>query len=89
MFNKIKIKKKLGFTPITAETFKPTLFQGWFLFSFFHVYILFVEEKLMSLNFIRNYKGLTTEDEIEKAIGNIDYDKNACLKDFKSRVKLK
>jgi hypothetical protein len=29
------------------------------------------------------------EDEIETAIGSISYDKNACLKDFKSRVKLK
>ena len=28
------------------------------------------------------------DDEIETAIGNISYDKNACLKDFKSRVKL-
>lgn len=29
------------------------------------------------------------ENEIEKAITNISYDKEACLKDFKSRVKLK
>ena len=29
------------------------------------------------------------EDEIETAIGSISYDRNACLKDFKSRVKLK
>ena len=29
------------------------------------------------------------DDEIETAIANISYNKNACLKDFKSRVKLK